>query len=264
MFQISNLEKNSNVVVKEAGGPFQVIEHQKDFSLDYGEAFYAYFAKEMDIRTRQLLCHLNGQGAVTMQAGLMQWMVGDISVGSGVKGVGDLFGKLAKASVTKESAIKPQYEGRGVVATEPTYQHILLYSTKEWGGSVVLEDGLFLACESSLQQKINRRHSLSSTFLGNEGFFNLKLVGDGYFALESTYPKEELVEVTLEDDCLKIDGNMAIAWSASLQFTVERTTKTLVGSAASGEGFVNVYRGSGKVVMAPFQKVSGPAKKEKK
>jgi hypothetical protein len=35
---------------------------------------------------------------------------------------------------------------------------------------------------------------------------------------------------------------MAIAWSASLEFTVERTTKTLVGSAASGEGLVNVYQ----------------------
>ena len=44
---------------------------------------------------------------------------------------------------------------------------------------------------------------------------------------------------------------MAIAWSQSLQFTVERTTKTLVGSAASGEGFVNVYRGTGRVLVAP-------------
>ena len=55
----------------------------------------------------------------------------------------------------------------------------------------------------------------------------------------------------LDNDTLKIDGSMAIAWSQSLQFTVERTTKTLVGSAASGEGFVNVYRGTGRVLVAP-------------
>ena len=53
------------------------------------------------------------------------------------------------------------------------------------------------------------------------------------------------------NDELKIDGNMAIAWSASLKFTVERSGKTLLGSAASGEGLVNVYRGTGKVLMAP-------------
>ena len=58
--------------------------------------------------------------------------------------------------------------------------------------------------------------------------------------LESPSPKEELIEVTLQDDVLKVDGNMAIAWSGTLDFTVERSGKTLLGSAASGEGLVNV------------------------
>ena len=50
---------------------------------------------------------------------------------------------------------------------------------------------------------------------------------------------------------IRIDGNMAIAWSNTLDFTVERTTSTLIGSAASGEGLVNVYRGTGRVLIAP-------------
>ena len=44
---------------------------------------------------------------------------------------------------------------------------------------------------------------------------------------------------------------MAVCWSSNLEFTVERTTKTLVGSAVSGEGLVNVYRGTGRVLMSP-------------
>ena len=64
-------------------------------------------------------------------------------------------------------------------------------------------------------------------------------------------PREELIAIDLENDTVKIDGSYAIAWSAGLQFTVERTTKTLVGSAASGEGLVNVYRGTGRILMAP-------------
>ena len=49
----------------------------------------------------------------------------------------------------------------------------------------------------------------------------------------------------------KIDGNLAVCWSSNLEFTVERSTKTLVGSAVSGEGLINVYRGTGRVLMCP-------------
>ena len=87
--------------------------------------------------------------------------------------------------------------------------------------------------------------------LGGEGFFNLSLYGNGVVALESNVPEEELIEVVLENDELKIDGNLAVCWSSNLEFTVERTTKTLVGSAVSGEGLVNVYRGTGRVLMCP-------------
>lgn len=69
--------------------------------------------------------------------------------------------------------------------------------------------------------------------------------------LESPVPRDELIEFNLNNDVLKIDGNMAIAWSNTLQFTVEKSGKSLVGSAVSGEGFVNVYCGTGKVLMAP-------------
>ena len=60
-----------------------------------------------------------------------------------------------------------------------------------------------------------------------------------------------MIVANLDDDTIKIDGNMAIAWSPSLNFTVQKTTKTLVGSAISGEGFVNVYEGTGRVLIAP-------------
>lgn len=56
---------------------------------------------------------------------------------------------------------------------------------------------------------------------------------------------------------MKIDGDMAIAWSNTLKFTVERTTGTLAGSVASGEKLVNVYRGTGRVLVAPIEKDKG-------
>ena len=64
-----------------------------------------------------------------------------------------------------------------------------------------------------------------------------------------------MIEITLNNDVLKIDGSMAVAWSGGLEFTVERSGKSLLGSAVSGEGLVNVFRGTGKVLMAPVDKV---------
>ena len=180
-------------------------------------------------------------------------MVGNVKATTGIKGVGDLLGKAVRGKVTGESAIKPEYTGDGVMVLEPTYKHIILLDVDDWNGSVVLDDGMFLACDANLRHKAVMRSTLSSAVAGNEGMFNLGIIGSGVLCLESPCPKEELVEVTLRDDVIKIDGNMAVAWSGSLDFTVERSGRSLVGSAVSGEGLVNVYRGTGKVLFAPVR-----------
>ena len=133
---------------------------------------------------------------------------------------------------------------------EPTYKFILLEEVSNWGG-IVLEDGLFKACDSRLTQQVVARSNISSAVLGGEGLFNLCLTGNGIAVLESPVPREELVTVILDNDEIRIDGNYAIAWSNTLKFTVEKSSKSLIGSAVSGEGFVNVYRGTGKILMAP-------------
>ena len=81
--------------------------------------------------------------------------------------------------------------------------------------------------------------------------FNLSLSGNGIAVLESNVPREELIEVELSNDELRIDGPMAVAWSAGLQLTMDRSSHSLVGSAVSGEGLVNVYRGTSRVLMSP-------------
>lgn len=250
MFKIKNFEDNDDVKIIEEVGAFKVVEYQKDLSVNHSTAQEAYYASQMNVKRRQVVCDVSVSN-ITVQAGAMQWMAGDVKATTGVKGVGDFLGKTLRGKVTNESAIKPEYTGTGKLVLEPTYKHILLIDVDDWNGSIVIEDGLFLACDSELKHKAIMRSNLSSAAMGGEGLFNLGLNGGGVVALESYVPKEELIEIELEDDELKIDGNMAIAWSGSLNFTVERSGKTLLGSAVSGEGLVNVYRGTGKVLMAP-------------
>ena len=252
MFEIKNFFENDDVKVIDSKGAFSVVEYQRDLSVMPETAMAAYYSSQMNVRKRQVVCDI-AKANVTVQAGAMQWMVGDVKATTGLKGVGDLFGKAMRGSVTGESAIKPEYTGSGTLVLEPTYKHILLVDLKDWNGSIVLDDGLFLACESTLKHKAVMRSNLSSAAFGNEGLFNLGIQGNGVVCLESPCPREELVEIWLDNDVLKVDGNFAIAWSGSLNFTVERSGKTLIGSAASGEGLVNVYRGTGKVLLAPVR-----------
>ena len=236
MFHISNFTNNDDINVLDSMGPFTVIEYARDLSVAPTNAMAAYFCNAMNVRKRQVMCDLS-QANVTVQSGAMQ----------------DLLGKAVRGKVTGESAIKPEYTGDGVMVLEPTYKHIILLDVDDWNGSVVLDDGMFLACDANLRHKAVMRSTLSSAVAGNEGMFNLGIIGSGVLCLESPCPKEELVEVTLRDDVIKIDGNMAVAWSGSLDFTVERSGRTLMGSAVSGEGLVNVYRGTGKVLFAPVR-----------
>lgn len=250
--KIYNFTDNDDVDIVAKQGIFQVAEWKRDLSVDYLGATSAYFASEMNVRRRQLVCNLNGRVGVTVQAGAMQWTAGHIEATTGLKGVGDFLGKMARGMVTNESAIKPEYQGTGTLVLEPTYRHVLLIDpTVQMGGMMTVNDGLFYACESTVSQKVVMVSRPSAMVAGGEGLFNLALQGQGTVALESPVPASELITVDLENDELKVDGNFAIAWTSGLQFTVERSGKTLIGSAASGEGLVNVYRGYGRVLLAP-------------
>ncbi|MBQ8510767.1 MAG: AIM24 family protein [Clostridia bacterium] len=251
MFKTNLMQASKIHHITETAGCFQLLEYDRDISVSPASAATAYFAQEMNVRKRQVIASLDGKTGVTIQSGAMQMMIGQVEAATNVKGAGDLVKKFVGSKVTGESAIKPQYVGEGLLILEPTYRYVLFEDLARWNGNMVIEDGLFLACENSVNLSVVARASVSSAVLGGEGLFSTALTGSGVAVLESPVPREELIEVELQDDTLKIDGSMAIVWSESLKFTVERTTKTLIGSAASKEGLVNVYRGTGRVLIAP-------------
>lgn len=233
-------------------GRFTVVTYPRDLSVAPSNAMMEYYMSEMGVYRKQVLIELDGSEKAVLQAGAMQWTLGAVNMETGVKGAGDLFGKALRGKATGESAIKPEYSGKGVVALEPTYKYIILEDVSRWGNDgMVVEDGMFLACDGSLSQTIQRRNNASSAVAGGEGLFNLKLSGNGVVALESNVPAAELVRVELNNETLKLDGPYAVMWSGGLDFRVERSSKSLIGSAASGEGLVNVYRGTGVVYMSP-------------
>lgn len=202
-------------------GPFKVIQYDRDLSCTPEEAMTKYYMSQMYVTKKQLVCDTD-KASVILSPGKMQWTIGKVKATSGIKGVGDAVGKFFSSKVTGEQMVKPEYEGPGLVV-----------------------------CEGSTKIKTVARSTVSSAVMGGEGLFNTCLVGHGVVALECRCPEEELIEITLSNDTIRIDGNYAIAWSEDLRFAVEKSGKSLLGSAVSGEGFVNVYSGTGRVLLMP-------------
>jgi len=244
---------NGNRQIVAQRGMFKVIEHQRDLSVSSAAAQTAYFSSKMNVHLRQVEITLDGSKTVKTQAGAMQMMIGNVTMETGVKSAKGFLGSMVKAAATNETAVKPEYSGCGQVILEPTYKHIILQDVSDWGaGGLVIEDGMFLASEGSVVHKVvENAQDLGTALLSNEGLYNLCFTGSGVVALESYVPLDELVEYELDNDVLKVDGSMAVCWSGSLKFSVEKVTKGILGSMASGEGLVNVYRGTGKVWVSP-------------
>ena len=78
--------------------------------------------------------------------------------------------------------------------------------------------------------------------------FQTSVTGTGTVLVQAPGPVEVL---ELNNQQIKVNGTFAVARSGDLEYTVEKAAKSLLGSAISGEGFVNTLKGTGKVYLAP-------------
>ena len=139
--RVVNLENNNRKITKSVGN-FHVLEYIQDASVSPMNAIDEYFMSKMNVRRRQVVIDIDRDHSAVIQAGAMQWMGGNVQATSGVKGIGDLFGKAIKGAVTKETAVKPEYVGEGILVLEPTYKYIILQDVSMWGvNGMTIEDG---------------------------------------------------------------------------------------------------------------------------
>ena len=245
--------KNVSVIdtTEYEGMKVEVLEYNKlQGSTDTSAAMDMYFMEQQNIKARQVAIYLNND-KVKVEPGAMSYFKGNLEMVSGVT-PGKLIGKMFSAAVTGESVAQPEYKGTGMVVLEPSFNHFLVLKID---GEVIVDKGMFYCAQGGVQVKHVSVKTISSAFAGGEGIFQISLKGKGIVVLESRVPVSEIDEIHLDNETLKVDGNFAILRSGNINFTVERSAKTLIGSAVSGEGLVNVYRGIGTVWLAPTIKV---------
>ena len=210
-----------------------------------------YFMEKQNIRARQIAIYLEND-SVEIEPGAMSYFKGNIEMVSGVT-AGNVLGRVFSSITTGEAVAQPKYKGTGMVVLEPSFNHFLVLELDD--EEIIVDKGMFYCAQGGVTVKPIMQKNVSSALLGGEGIFQISLSGKGIVVLECAVPVCEIDVVELNNDTLKVDGNFAVLRSGNISFTVERSAKTLVGSAVSGEGLVNVYRGTGSVWLAPTIKI---------
>lgn len=232
---------------------FQILEYDSlNGATDVETAFGLNIMKENQIKLKQIRIILN-QSGVKLQPGAMSYMKGDINVQNKMGGVFGLGKKIIASKLNGETAFKPYYTGTGEIFLEPSFGHYALIELED--DEIIVDDGMFYACEDEIEVSVSMQKNISSSLLGNEGLFQTKLSGNGIVVLQIPVPENEIFKCILINDTLKVDGNFVILRTGNIEFSVEKSSKSIVSTLTNGEGLVNVYRGSGEVWLMPAKNI---------
>lgn len=250
---------NKLTMVAEMTGDskFQVLEYDDlHGATDIETAFGLKIMKESGVKLKQVRVLLE-DSSVKLEAGALSYMRGDIDIKVKTGGVLGIGKKFISSKLTGEEMFKPTYHGTGDIFLEPSFGHFALIALED--EEIIVDDGLFYACEETVEIGTTMQKSISSMVFGNEGLYQVKLSGRGIVVLEIPVPETEIFKCKLFNDTLKVDGNFAILRSEDIDFRVEKSSSA-VGSVASGEGLLNVYSGTGEVWLIPTKAIYNEVK----
>ncbi|MEM9192584.1 MAG: AIM24 family protein [Myxococcota bacterium] len=179
---------------------------------------------------------------VRAEAGALHYMRGNIEMTSKAPSAGGML----KAMVSGETMFKPTYTGHGEVYFGPPMfgEYVTLHlNNEEW----VLDRGAYVCSDIGIEVDVFRNKAVSG-LVGGEGLFQTKVKGTGTVILQAP---GKVQQIQLQGEKLSVDGSFAVARHATLNYSVQRASKSLVGSFTSGEGLLNTFTGQGVVLLAP-------------
>ena len=231
---------------------FQILEFDRlEGATDVGTALGLQIMNDSGIKLRQVRIILE-DSSVKLESGALSYMKGEIEIRTKTGGVVGLGKKFLNSKLTGETMFKPTYEGTGEIFLEPSFGHFALIELED--EEIIVDDGLFYACEEDVEVGAAMQKSVSSMLFGNEGIYQTSISGSGIVVLEIPVPESEIFKCKLFNDTLKVDGNFAVLRTSNVKFTVEKSS-SLIGSVTNGEGLLNVYSGTGEVWLLPTMSI---------
>ncbi|MEO7993397.1 MAG: AIM24 family protein [bacterium] len=194
---------------------------------------------------KMIKAHLTNE-TVTAEAGALHYMQGQVRMDVAAPTAGGFL----KAMASGESIIRPTYTGTGMVCYGPPIfgeYTILELQGHQW----ILDRGAYVCSDGQIKVSVIR-NKLVAGLMGGEGLWQTSVEGHGHVVIMSGGPLEA---IDLNNDELTVDGNFAVARIGNIEFSYEKASKGWLASAASGEGFVNKFRGTGRILLSPVPNV---------
>lgn len=167
------------------------------------------------------------------------------SNGSG--GIGGIFRAAARSLVSGE--------GFFITTARGTAQDALLGISPGAVGQIraldtgkmtwCINDGAFLACDSTVNYNMKRQSIGSALFGGTGGLFIMETSGSGTVLVNGF---GSIVELELDgSDSLVVDNHHVVAWQSTLNYSI-KAASGLFGFT-TGEGLVNEFSGCGRLLI---------------
>jgi uncharacterized protein (AIM24 family) len=203
---------------------------------------------EFELENERML-EINLSGMIWTKTGSMVAYRGNIKfTREGILDRG--IGNLLKKAVSGEGTRLTKAEGQGKLYLADSGKKITVLNMQD--ETIFVNGNDVLALDDTLKFDIRMMKKVSAMLSG--GLFNVEVRGSGMLAITTHY--DPLTLVVTPDNPVFTDPNATIAWSGSLQpeFKTDVSLKTFFGRG-SGESFQMMFRGSGFVVIQPYEEV---------
>lgn len=188
--------------------------------------------------------HLNNE-TVRVESGALSYLTGDITIHSQL--IPSISGLLTSL-LADEAIYRPTYTGTGIITLESSLGgfHVIELQGESW----ILERGAYWASEGRVNLSFHRENWLTALWAG-EGLVYLQTIVRGYgkVAVTTRGPIEEMN--LARGQKLVAEGSYVVARTPEVKFSIQRPTKNFFGRFTSGESFVRVYEGPGKLLLNP-------------
>lgn len=166
---------------------------------------------------------------------------------SNTKGFGALLGSIGRSLTSGESMFITEATGKsnnseiGIAPSSIGKIEKLTVGSSQYR----LNTNAYLASDASVSYKMVRQNISKAFFGGTGGLFVMETQGVGDLLIASF---GDIIELEVTPNLpLTVDNNHVLAWSSDLDYNIEIASGTF--GFTTGEGLVNTFRGSGKVLI---------------
>ncbi len=199
-----------------------------------------------------VLITLNSGEEIKTESGAMVYHNGKVTLegkmnSNGSGGIGGLLKAAARSVVSGEGFFITTAKGNepdALIAIAPgSIGQIkeLNVGTTKW----CINDGAFLACDSSVSYNIKKQSVGRAIFGGTGGLFVMETAGTGTMLVNGF---GDIVELDLDGtNPFVVDNYHVVAWESTLSYNIKAASGMF--GLTTGEGVVNEFTGKGKLLI---------------